>query len=132
MEFYVEQAHQGHYEAGLYWTAPGFDPSRGVTWDGAATWSAKERSNDFLSALQVGLRAITRPTGPYHLIVNVVQAEPDFLMRGDFRAEFQVLDEAGKVVARASEYSYTVVDGLPGLRSAADKLVSALEADLFK
>ena len=37
LEFYVEQAHQGHYEAGLYWTAPGFEPSRGITWDGVAT-----------------------------------------------------------------------------------------------
>ena len=131
-EFYIELAQHGKSETGLVWTAPGFDPSRGITWDGSATWSAKERSKDFLSALQVGIKAITKPTGPYHLLLNVVQAEPDFLMRGDFRAEFQILDESGKVVALASEFSFTQVDGLPGLRSAADNLVSALEIDLFK
>jgi len=131
-EFYATTARRGPSNLGFIWTAPGYDRSKGVTWDGALTWLADERSPAFNESLKAGLKDILKPNGAYRMSATVVLAEPHFFLTGTYRVEFVVRDADGAIVALAHEQGFTAKKTQEGPPEAADKVVGCLDKDLIR
>ena len=131
-EFYTQNAKRGPSNLGFTWTAPGYDRSKGVTWDGAVTWLADERSPSFNESLKAGLQDILKPHGAYKMTATVVLAEPHFTFTGTYRVEFVIRDADEAIVALAHEQGFTAKKTQEGQREAADKVVASLDKDLIR
>lgn len=131
-EFYTQTAKRGPSNLGFVWTAPGFDRSQGITWDGTVTWLADERSPSFNESLKTGLKDVLKPNGAYRMSVTVVLAEPHFFFTGTYRVEFVVRDTDGAIVALAHEQGFTARKTQEGQQEAADKVISCLDQDLIR
>lgn len=127
--FYATNAHRGPSK-GFVWTAPSYDRSKGIAWDGVVAWPARERSTGFLVALKSALPTVMSPTGAYHLRVAVVEAESSGFASLNRTVEFQILDGEGNIIAEAMEKA--LQSKRESDAQGADRIVTMFVEDLEK
>lgn len=123
----------------LLWTAPGFDPSRGVRVGKVQNASGEDEDGQVVvDYLPGALRRFIKADAPLTLHLAVVAARTlskpnDAYAKARVELEGRIVDEAGSLVAAFDSQGVSALGGNKGdsLRYATDIIVFAMTKDLF-